>query len=184
MKLLRDFLPLIVFFIAFKVYDVYVATAALIALTAVQISYMWLRYRKVEKMYLVAFAFLLVFGGMTLWLHDIRFLKWKISIVNWLFAVVFIGSEFIGKQNIIERVMGKSVVLPRHVWKKLNMSWATFFLLVGCFNLYVAFTFSTEVWVQFKVFGLLGITVVFSIGQAIYIAHYVKKHEHANNAGE
>jgi len=174
MKLLFDFLPILLFFIAYKLADIYVATGVLIVTTLAQVGWIWLRQRRVEKMPLFTAALVLVLGGATLLLHDPVFVKWKPTVVNWLFAAVFLGSRFIGQKTLLERMMGEQLELPAPVWVKLTFAWAIFFVVMGAANLYVAFTFSENAWVNFKLFGLLGLTLVFVLAQAAYMSRHLK----------
>lgn len=175
MKFLFDFLPVLLFFIIYQVYkDFYLATGVAIAASAVQVGWMWLRHRRVERMHLIGFVLLLVFGGMGILFRDELFLKWKVSIVNWLFGVVFLGSHFIGRKTLIERMMSSAVELPSNIWTRLNMAWSLFFIAVGVVNIYVAYSFDTDTWVDFKFYGMLGLTLAFVIGQAFYLARYIK----------
>jgi len=175
MKLLIDFFPIIVFFTAFKLYDIYVATAVLIIASLLQTCIHWWVHRKFETMHLVTLILVCVFGGLTLLLHDETFIKWKPSVINWLFALAFIGSQFIGEKNLLQRMMGDHLVLPAVIWLRLNIAWTLFFIVLGAANLYVAFHFDTATWVNFKMFGLLGATFVFVLGQSIYLARYVEE---------
>jgi len=174
MKFLTDFLPIVLFFIAYQLYDIYVATAVAIVASMLQVSFLWLSGKKVEKMHLVTLGLLLIFGGLTLLLRDPLFIKWKPTVVNWLFAAVFLGSQVIGKKTMVERMMSHAVTLPVPIWTRLNLSWGAFFLVSGILNLYVAFYFSEEIWVNFKLFGMLGLTVVFVILQSFYIARHIQ----------
>jgi intracellular septation protein len=173
MKMLIDFLPVALFFIVYKMEDIYVATAVLIIASAVQTVGVRLWKGKFEQSHVITLVLVAAFGGMTLFLHDEMFIKWKPSVINWLFAVVFIGSMWIGKQNIIQRMMGGQVSLPQHVWSTLNVAWAVFFTFLGFLNLYVVYNYDTDTWVNFKLFGLMGLTVVFIIGQSLYMAKYI-----------
>jgi len=177
MKFLSDLFPVILFFIAYKMYDFYVATAVIIVATIVQVAYNWFRHHKVEKMHLVTLLLVLLFGGLTLYLQDPLFLKWKPTVVNWLFALVFFGSHFIGNKPLVERMMGKSVALPVPVWSRLNIAWTLFFVAMGAINLYVAFSFSEDTCVNFKLFGMMGMTILFIILQAFYLAKYISEVE-------
>lgn len=175
MKFLTDFFPLIIFFTAYQTSkDLIVATGALIAATLAQVAFMWLRHRKVEKMHLITLVFVVILGGATVAFQDDTFIMWKPTVVNWILAVVFIGSEFIGGKNIIQRMLENNIDLPGPVWRNLNFGWAGFFILSGVLNLYVAFNFSQEFWVNFKVFGLLGLTIVFVVIQGVYMSRYLK----------
>lgn len=184
MKFLHDLFPVILFFIAYKLYDFYVATAVIIAATLVQVSIGWLRHRKVEKMHLITLLLVVLFGGLTLYLQDPMFLKWKPTVVNWLFALVFLGSQFVGRKPLVERMMGNSVSLPGPVWTRLNIAWTLFFIAMGAANLYVAFTYSEETWVNFKLFGMMGMTFLFIILQAFYLARYMSEPERETTTEE
>jgi len=171
MKLILDFLPIVIFVAVYKyTNDIITATAALIPATIIAIGYSWFKERKVEKMQLVTLVLVIVMGGATVIFQDKTFIQWKPSVVNWLFAVVFFGSHFIGQKTIIERIMGAQIELKNKVWNALNIAWVIFFSLMGIINLYVAFNYSEETWVNFKLFGMLGLTVTFIIAQGIYIS--------------
>jgi intracellular septation protein len=173
MKFLFDIFPVILFFIAFKVFDVFVATAVAIAATFVQIGWVWVRHRKVDNMLWVSFAIIVVFGGLTLLLHDETFIKWKPTILYWCFAVALLVSQFGFQRNLIRAMMDKQMVLPDPIWLRLLLSWSGFFLLMGALNLYVAFNFTTDVWVNFKLFGGIGLMLVFVVVQALMISRHV-----------
>ncbi|MDQ7001922.1 MAG: septation protein A [Ghiorsea sp.] len=177
MKMLIDFLPVALFFIVYKTEDIYMATAVLIIASAIQTVGVRLWKGKFEQSHVITLVLVAAFGGLTLFLHDEMFIKWKPSVINWLFAVVFIGSMWIGKQNIIQRMMGGQVSLPQVVWSKLNVAWALFFIFLGFLNLYVIYNYDTDTWVNFKMFGLMGLTVVFIIGQSLYMAKYIQAEE-------
>ncbi len=177
MKLLFDLFPVILFFIAYKLYDIYTATAVAIAASVAQVFFVYMKHRKVEKMHLITLALILVLGGLTLALHDETFIKWKPTLVNWGFALVFWGSHYIGKKPIIRRMLDEALTLPEHVWQRLSMLWITFFIFSGALNLFVAYTFSTDIWVNFKLFGLMGLTVIFIILQGLYLAKYMQDHK-------
>lgn len=177
MKFLYDFFPILLFFVAYKMYDIYVATGVAIAAAGVQTFAFWLKHRRFEKMHLVTFSLLLVFGGLTIFLHDPVFIKWKPTVINWLFAAVFMGSHWIGDRPLVERMMNHAIKAERPVWMRLSWLWIAFFVGIGLLNLYVAFNFSEETWVNFKLFGMLGITLAFVVGQAFYLSRYVEDHE-------
>lgn len=175
MKILFDFLPILVFFLVYKLTNnLILATAILIPASILQVAYNWLRHKTVEKMHIVSLVLVVVFGGATVLMGDGDFIKWKPTILNWLFALVFLGSQFIGQKNIIQRLMGSQLDLPFKVWRTLNLAWVGFFLLSGAVNLYVFYNFSEAVWVDFKLFGLLGMTIVFVIVQGIYLSSHLK----------
>ncbi|MFO7642053.1 MAG: septation protein A [Candidatus Competibacteraceae bacterium] len=174
MKLLVDFLPILLFFVAYKLADIYVATGVLIVATLAQVGWIWLRQHRVEKLPLITAGLVLVLGGATLALHDPWFVKWKPTVVNWLFALAFLGSHVIGQKTLLERMMGGQLELPTPVWVKLSFAWALFFFVMGAVNLYVAYTFSENAWVNFKLFGMMGLTLLFVLAQAVYMSRHLK----------
>lgn len=173
MKLLFDLFPVVLFFIAFKFSDIYVATATAIGATVCQVGYTWLKHSKIEKMHWITLILIVVMGGLTLYLQDEQFIKWKPTIINWAFGLAFFGSQFVGKKPFVERMMSAEIKLPSPIWTRLNLSWAIFFILLGFVNLYVIYNYDTNSWVNFKLFGMLGLTIVFVLLQAIYIAKYI-----------
>ena len=174
MKLLFDFFPIVLFFVAYKLYGIYIATTVAIAATFVQIGAYWLKNRTVEKMHLVTLALITILGGATLFLHDPIFIKWKPTLINWAFAIAFLVSNYVGKKPILRRMMDKQITLPTKVWNRLNFSWASFFAIMGVINLFVVYNFDTNTWVNFKLFGMLGLTVLFVIIQAIYLSRHIQ----------
>jgi len=177
MKLLFDLFPVIVFFVAFKAADIYVATGVAIAATFAQIAWVWFRHRKVDNMLWVSLAIIVVFGGATLLLHDETFIKWKPTVLYWAFGVVLIGARLLFRKNLIRSMMSAQITLPDPVWDKLNLSWAAFFLVMGCLNLFVAFRFPTDVWVNFKLFGGMGLMLLFALGQGLVLARHIEPQE-------
>jgi intracellular septation protein len=175
MKLLVDFFPVVLFFIAFKVKGIFVATMVAMAASVIQIGYMYFKHRKVEPMMWLSLTIILVFGGATLILHDETFIKWKPTVLYWLFFLGLAGGQFIFRKNAIKAMLEKQIVLSEPVWLKLNLSWMLFFLILGCVNLYVAYSFSTEIWVNFKMFGILGLILLFSLLQGAMIAAWQKQ---------
>ena len=173
MKFLFDLFPVLLFFVAYKLTNIYVATAVAIAASAVQVGGFWLKHRRFENMHLITLALIVVLGGATLLLQDEMFIKWKPTAVNWLFAVAFFGSQYIGGKPLVRRMMEKSVALPDAIWNRLNLSWAAFFFAVGAVNIYVVYHFDTDTWVNFKLFGIVGLTLVFIIAQAIYMSRFM-----------
>ena len=178
MKILLDFLPVIVFFAVYKfTNDILLATAVLIPATLLQMLYSWRVQGKIEKMQLVTLVLVVLLGGATLAFQDKAFIQWKPTIVNWLFAVGFLATQFIGDKTVVERLMGSSMELPKAIWSRLNLAWVAFFIAVGIVNLYVAYNFSEEIWVDFKLFGMLGLTILFIVLQGLYIAKHAKEPE-------
>jgi intracellular septation protein len=177
MKQLLDFLPLVVFFVFYKLYDIYYASGALIVATALALVFTWVKYRKVEKMTLITFAMVAIFGTLTLVFRNDEFIKWKVTVIYVLFSGALLVSQLILKKPLIQRMLGKELTLPDHVWNKLNVSWAIFFLLCGLANIYVAFWLPQEVWVNFKVFGLTVLTLVFTLLSGVYIYRHMPDEE-------
>ena len=176
MKLLVDFLPIVIFFVVYKMTnDLILATAILIPATMLQMGYTWLTTKKIEKMQLVTLIMVVVLGGLTVALQDGQFIKWKPTIVNWLFGLAFLGSQFIGKKPVVQRLMEKGIQLPSGIWRQLNFAWFVFFAVMGSLNLYVAFNYSEATWVDFKLFGMLGLTFVFILAQGIYMSRFMPK---------
>ena len=173
MKLLLDFLPILIFFGVYKLTgDLITATAVLIPVTVIQVGVVYWLTKKVEKMALVTLALVIVLGGLTVFLNDGWFIMWKPTVVNWLFAAAFFGSHFIGQKPIIERLLGHAISLEPQQWVTLSFAWITFFIFSGVLNLIVAYQFSEDVWVNFKLFGLLGLTFIFLIIQGVWISKH------------
>tara|TARA_R110000868_G_scaffold34671_2_gene125053 strand:+ start:41133 stop:41738 length:606 start_codon:yes stop_codon:yes gene_type:complete len=200
MKLLLDFLPIVVFFLTYKfapeliewvspwlnanqqaslhaMEPIVLATAVLIPATILQILYTRLSTGKVENMHLVTLALVVVMGGATVILQDKTFIQWKPTVVNWLFAAAFLGTYWITGTTLLQRMMGQNLTLPVSVWIQLNYAWVAFFLLSGIANLVVAYNFSEDIWVNFKLFGLLGLTIVFIMAQSIFLYRYMNHEE-------
>ena len=174
MKFISDFFPILLFFIAYKLEGIYVATLVAIAASFVQVALFWLKYKKVEKSHLSTLIIITIFGGLKLYLQDENFIKWKPTIVNWFFGLVCFASQFIGKRPIIQRMMDANISLPDNIWLKLNTAWAVFFVFQGIANLFVMYNFGTDTWVNFKLFGMLGLTLVFALVQGFYLMKYIE----------
>ncbi len=169
-KAFIDFIPVILFFIAYKFYDIYVATAVVIVASVLQAGYVYLTEKRIPGMLLASTGLIVLLGVATLILQDDNFIKWKPTVVNWLFAAVFIASLYIGAKPLLQRMMeGAFEHLPLTVWQRMSWVWALFFISVGIINLWVAYTFDIDTWVNFKLFGLLAITFVFIIAQSLYL---------------
>ena len=177
MKLLLDFFPIILFFVAFKIWGIYAATAVAIVATIAQIG--WLRYKtgKVEPMQWVSLGVIVLFGGATIVAQNDTFIKWKPTVLYWLFALVLSASALIFRKNLIRTMLGEKIQLPDPAWSKLNFSWIGFFACMGFLNLYVAFNYPTDTWVNFKLFGGMGLMLGFVIGQGLFLAKYVEQNE-------
>ena len=174
MKFLFDIFPVVLFFVAFKFYGIYVATAVAIAATFAQIGWTRLRRRKIENMQWASLAVIVVFGGATLVLQDETFIKWKPTVLYWLFAVALAVAALGFRKNLIRAMMEGQVSLPETVWGRLLASWVGFFALMGALNLAVAFNFSTDAWVNFKLFGGIGLMLAFVALQALMLARYIE----------
>ncbi len=174
MKFLFDFFPVILFFIAFKLADIYVATAVAIAATLVQVGWLRLRRRRVEPMLWASLGIIVLFGGATLLLQDETFIKWKPTVLYWLFGAVLAGA-LLFRRNLIRAMLSGQVQLPDPVWSRLNWSWIGFFAFMGALNLYVAYNYSTDHWVNFKLFGGMGLMLVFVLAQALVLARYIEE---------
>ncbi len=207
MKLLFDFFPIILFFVSYYQADfltnntfvgnlvdtsqpdyivaTIIATAVAIIASFAQVGYHWFSTRRVEKMHIFSLVLITVLGGITIMLGNPAFVQWKPTVLNWLFAAVFLISMFFGDKNLIERAMGEQIQLPAHIWTRLNLAWVVFFILSGAANLYVAFYYHTELdpdtrmdfWVNFKLFGLMGMTIAFVILQALYLSRYITEED-------
>ncbi|MGC8696856.1 MAG: septation protein A [Halothiobacillus sp.] len=182
MKFLYDFFPILLFFVAYKLGGIYVATGVAMVAAVAQISYGWFIKKNVENMHWISAGLILVFGGMTLLLHDPLFIMWKPTILNWLFALVFAGSAFMGSKPLVQRMMEHVLNVPHLIWHRVNWAWVVFFIVSGVANIYVAYHYSQDTWVNFKLFGLMGMTFIFMILQGIYLAKYARTTEDMANA--
>ena len=209
MKLLFDMFPVVLFFLAYTAgkqapegtaaliagllgaagagadavpvqqAPILLATAVAILATAAQVGWLLARGRKVDKMLWISLAIIVVMGGATLWLRDATFIKWKPTVLYWAFAAVLLGAEFLFARNLIRTMMEKQLALPDAVWSRLNLSWAAFFVSMGAINLFVAYRFSESTWVNFKLFGGIGLMVLFVLIQGMYLSRYVQADEPA-----
>jgi intracellular septation protein len=175
MKFLFDLLPVLLFFVAFKLADIYVATGVAIAATCLQVAWLKLRRRRVEPMLWASFAIIVVFGGATLVLQDETFIKWKPTVLYWLFGLVLAGAALVFRRNLIRSMLSEQVKLPEPMWARLNWSWVGFFAFMGAANLYVAYHYPTDLWVNFKLFGGMGLMLLFVIVQALFLARHMEE---------
>jgi intracellular septation protein len=202
MKLLFDFLPILLFFGTYKyaeghadwavpfasrhldflvsggaiapdVAPVLLATMVVIVATGLQIAWLLLRGKKVDMMLWVTFALVVVLGGATIWFHSATFIKWKPSVLYWVMAAAFWISQAVFRKNLLQAMIGAQVDLPKPAWQRLNVAWIAFFTLMGVLNLWVAYNFSTSAWVDFKTFGATGLMLVFMIAQGVYMSRHV-----------
>jgi intracellular septation protein len=174
MKFLFDFFPVILFFVAFKFADIYVATGVAIAATFLQVAWLKLRGRRVEPMLWASLGIIAVFGGATLVLQDETFIKWKPTVLYWLFGAVLAGAAMAGR-NLIRMMLSEQVQLPDLIWARLNWSWIGFFVFMGALNLYVAYNYSTDHWVNFKLFGGMGLMLLFVVAQALVLGRFIEE---------
>lgn len=200
MKILFDLFPVILFFASFKyseknpelaaswvgsllgsaavdvkIAPILLATVVVIAATVAQIIWVRFRHGKVDKMLWVSLVLVVVFGGMTLAFQDESFIKWKPTILYWVFAGSMAFGAIVLKKNAIKAMLGEQMTLPETVWTKVNFSWVAFFAFMGVLNLYIAFNYSTDAWVNFKLFGGMGLLLVFVIGQGMLLSKYVEE---------
>ena len=177
LNLFYDFLPVLLFFLAFKFYGIYVATVVGIVATALQVILTVILKKKWDKQQLITLIVFVFFGGMTLYFHNPMFVKWKPSVIFWLFGIILLGSHFFGEKPLIQRMMEKMLEAntqpPAHAWRTINIAWSIFFLALGSANIFVAYHFSTNTWVNFKFYGILGLLFAFSFLQALYLSRYL-----------
>jgi intracellular septation protein len=173
-KILIDFFPIALFFIAFKFFNLMIATQVAIVASLVQLIWLRIAHGKFQKMGLVSFFSILIFGGATLLLKDDIFVKWKPTAVYWILALALFLSHIFGKKTLLQRFGENSIQLPGRIWRQLNFTWGTFFVSLGILNLYVVYNFDTDVWVNFKLFGTLGLTLLFILMQSIYMAKHAQ----------
>ncbi|BAW79994.1 intracellular septation protein A [Candidatus Nitrosoglobus terrae] len=203
MKLFFDFFPILLFFGAYKLYDklppeiidklnyilglplssgdsgnaLLLATAVMIVASVLQVSLYFLKYHRFEPMHLVTLGLVVILGGATLVFRDPTFIKWKPTVVNWLFGIAFLASQLFTNKPLVQRMMSTAITLPTPIWNRLNLAWVVFFFISGTANLYVAYQFTEAAWVNFKLFGMLGLTLLFVIGQAFYLTRYLNPSE-------
>lgn len=179
MKLLFDFFPILIFFITYKFFGIFVATGVAIALSLLQLTWVWLQHRQFEPLHLLSSLLIIIFGGITLAFHNPIFIKWKPTLLYWCLALIFWLSQSFGKP-ILQRTLADTVTLPTHIWTRLNLSWIGFFSSMGALNLYVAHHYSTNAWVNFKLIGFVGCTTLFVLLQAFYLAKYTTSFNHVS----
>jgi intracellular septation protein len=174
MKLLLDFFPILLFFAAFKFAGIYAATAIAIVATILQIGYLRYKTGKVEPMQWISLGVIVLFGGATLISHNDTFIKWKPTVLYWLMGSALLIGQWVFKKNLLKSLMGAQMDLPEDAWRLTQWSWVGFFAVMGCLNLWVAFHFDTDTWVNFKLFGGMGLMFVFVIAQALVLSRYMK----------
>ena len=179
MKFLFDLFPVLLFFIAFQFAGIYVATGVAIAASFAQIGWLYAKKRKIDTMLWVSLVIISVFGGMTLFFHSDTFIKWKPTVLYWAFAVALAVSQVVLKKNLIRTLMADQFKVPENIWVRLNWAWVGFFIFMGCANLAVAFAFnlSTAAWVNFKLFGGIGLMFLFALAQGLILSKYLEEKE-------
>ena len=177
MQFLTEYIPIIIFIIAYFNGGIFFATKALMVAMPIGFLMQWIVTKKINKIYLGSTLLVIVLGAATIFFKNPTFLYWKPTVLNWLIALVFLGSQFIGEEPIIKRMLKQAAVLKKNQWNKLNLMWVVFFLFSGTINIYVAYNYPEEFWVKFKLFGLLGITLVFIIIQSIWLNIVIKENE-------
>lgn len=182
MKQILDFIPLILFFLVYKTYGVQEAAVVLVIATIAQLLILKMYYKKIEKNQWIMGGAVVFFGLLTAYFNDLAFLKWKVTIINLLFATVLLVSQFGFKTPLIKALLGKELALPQAVWGKLNLGWTGFFLLCALLNVVISTFFSDDAWANFKVFGLTGLSLVAVLVTGLFLYPYLKQQE--NNDGE
>jgi intracellular septation protein len=175
MKLLFDLFPVILFFVVFKFYGIFVATEAAMVAAVVQVIWSKWRHGKVDRLLWVSFAIIIVLGTATLLLHDETFIKWKPTALYWVFACTLLISRLLFKKNLLRALLHEKLTLPDPIWDRLNLAWGLFFAVLGVANLYVAFNYTTETWVNFKLFGTTGLMFAFVLLQAFALSKYIEE---------
>ncbi len=180
MKLLFDLIPVLLFFVAYKIWGIYIATAVAIAATVLQIIWTKYRHGKVDTMLWVTFAIVAILGGATLMLHNENFIKLKPTALYWIFSLILLFSNLLFHKNLMRAMLHEKIALPLHAWNRLNLIWSVFFAALGFINLYVAYSFSTDTWVNFKLFGFTGLMLVFILAQGAWLSRYIDEKKEEN----
>lgn len=175
MKIALDILSIIIFFISYKYYGIFIATGTMMVVYTISVILTYYTNKKLDNTTIITWLLVIVLGGLTLFLHNAEFIKYKPTLIYWFFAVAFhVSPYFKDEKSIMERMVGHQISLPKSVWKTLNIFWTIFFYVLGFVNLYIAYYFSTEQWVYFKTFGIIGLLIFASVVQVIYIMKYIK----------
>jgi intracellular septation protein len=183
MKALLDFVPILLFFAAYKLADIYVATAVLMAATCLQMALIYALERRLQTMHKVTLVLILGFGALTLGLHDERFIKWKPTVLYGALALLLLGGQLLLKRNFLHVLLGKQLPLPVRIWNQLNYAWAAYFVFMAGLNAYVAVAFSTQAWMDFKIWGYI-FPIVFLLAQGLYVSRHLQlpaSHEGSGN---
>ena len=183
MKFLFDLFPILLFFGAYSYTDdIYLATGVTIAATIAQVIYSWLRHRHVDKMLWISLVLITVMGGLTIFFHNKQFIMWKPTVLYWLFSLVLVGTWHFKQNNLIEKLMGAQIELPRPIWTRMMYAWALFFLFMGALNIFVFQHFSEALWVKFKVFGTLALTLAFVVAQSVYLSKHITPEDKSSDS--
>ena len=175
MKQILEFIPLILFFAVYKLVGIREAAITLIVATIIQMIILKLKYGKIEKQQIIMGSAVVFFGALTAYFNELEFLKWKVTIIYALFALVLLISQYGFKKPLIKQLLGKEIQLPETVWNRLNLGWSGFFLLFMIINLIISHFFSDDIWVDFKTFGIIGMTFVATLLTGFYIYRYLPK---------
>ncbi|MDH3373659.1 MAG: septation protein IspZ [Gammaproteobacteria bacterium] len=184
MQLFIDYLPILIFFGAYFYEDIYFATTVLMVVMPIIMVVQWVITKKLNRIYAASTALVLLLGSATLLLRNPLFLYWKPTVLNWAIALAFLGSQFIGAKPFVQRMMGEAARLRDEQWRRLNLIWVIFFIVVGGINLYVAYSFSEPTWVKFKLFGMLGLTFAFVIIQTVWLMRTMNNNESVKQKSE
>lgn len=179
MVLFYEIFPVLLFFLAFKFYDIYVATIIGIVTTLIQVLIGGFWQKKWDKKQIITLGVFVFFGGLTLYFHDPIFVKWKPTVIFWIFSIVILGSQLFTQkplmQRLMENVLQDKGEVPKRVWRRLNVIWAGFFIMMGAINLFIAYNYSNEAWVNFKFYGITAALLVLSVFQALYLTRYMSE---------
>lgn len=177
MQIFYDLFPILIFFILYKMTGIYAATLGAMLAAVVQVAVFRFRHKRFEMMQLITLVAIVILGSATLFFHNPMFIKWKPTIINWAFAFIFTFLPLFTKRTLVEILLSHKIKLPQHVWQNLNTSWIAFFLIIGALNVIIIYHYSTNTWVNFKLFGMLGLSLLFVVGQAFYLAKHVQDHD-------
>ncbi len=179
MHFFYDLLPIILFFVAYKLYGIFTATIVAIVAVLAQVSLTAIRGKKPEMMQLITLGMVIVLGGATLLFKNELFIKWKPTAVYWVLGITFAITAMVSKKNLVQKMLEKNLELPEKAWSTLNTSWCGFFFLMGILNLFVVYNFDTNTWVNFKLFGTLILTLIFAGIQGLLISRFISNSEAA-----
>lgn len=182
MQTLFDFLPIVLFFVFYKIFGIYIATASAMLVSLIQVITYRIRHQKFETMQLISMSMILILGGLTLIFRNPWFIKWKPTVIYWLSSVVFLFSSLFRSKPLIQKLMESNIQLPAPIWKKLNLLWVLFFFIMGIANIYVAYNFNTDTWVNFKLFGGTGCLIIFVFFQTLFLTKHQLRSSKTNSS--